>query len=341
MSNLTEKVQFLSDPGSYGGSDKHVEVHETHMSWIFMTDSCVFKLKKPVRHSFLDFSTLKKRQFFCQEEFRLNRRLASETYTAVVALRRKPSGQLTLSNQGRIVDWLVAMRRLPAAHMLDTRIRQGRVKRDDICRISELLATFYASRSRAQVNGNAYLQHFEHEQAINRSILQRSEFGLCNLVGNALDTMDQALIMLRPLVTSRISHNRFVEGHGDLRPEHVCLTDPPQIIDCLEFNRAMRIIDPYDEVNYLGLECDVLGALWIRPLLYDLLKRNLGNPPNAQLMALYGGFRALLRARLCIAHLLDSPLRHPEKWRPLALLYIAAAERECLMLRPVGSVRMI
>lgn len=68
MSNLTEKVQFLSDPGSYGGTDKHVEAHETHMSWIFMTDCCVFKLKKPVKHSFLDFSTLKKRQFFCEAQ---------------------------------------------------------------------------------------------------------------------------------------------------------------------------------------------------------------------------------------------------------------------------------
>ncbi|MBB3146815.1 aminoglycoside phosphotransferase family enzyme [Phyllobacterium trifolii] len=341
MSDLIEKVRFLGEPRSYGGTAKHVEAHETHMSWVFLTDNWVYKLKKPVKYPFLDFSTLEKRQFYCQEEFRLNRRLASETYTAVVALRRKPSGRLTLSNEGQIIDWLMKMRRLPADHMLDARIRQGCVKRDDICRIGELLAAFYKRCSQAPVNGNAYLHHFKHEQAINRSILQRSEFGLSDLVGNALDTVDEALILLRPLVKSRISRGIIVEGHGDLRPEHICLTDPPQIIDCLEFNRAMRIIDPYDEVNYLGLECDMLGATWIRLLLYKVLERKLGDPPTAQLMALYGGFRALLRARLCIAHLLDSPLRHPEKWRPLALLYIAAAERECLRLRPVRNVRMI
>lgn len=340
MSDLAEKVRFLSQPESYGGTTEHVKAHETHMSWVFMTDNQVYKLKKPARYPFLDFSTLKKRQFYCREEFRLNRRLASETYTAIVALRRKRSGRLTLSNEGRITDWLVEMRRLPADHMLDARIRQGHVERDEICRIGELLAAFYAGRSREPANGNTYLRHFEHEQTINRSILERSEFQLSDLAGNALDTVDQALLLLRPLVKSRISRGIIVEGHGDLRPEHVCLTDPPQIIDCLEFNRAMRIIDPYDEVTYLGLECDMLDAPWIRPLLRKILEEKLGDRPNAQLLALYGGFRALLRARLCISHLLDSPLRNPEKWRPLAVRYISAAEKECLILpRAVGTTR--
>jgi aminoglycoside phosphotransferase family enzyme len=332
MSDLAEKVRFLSESGSYGGTTEHVEAHETHMSWVFMTDNRVYKLKKPVIYPFLDFSTLKKRQFYCQEELRLNRRLASDTYTAIVALRRKPTGQLTLSNEGRIIDWLVEMRRLPANQMLDRRIREGCVKQDEICRIGELLAAFYAGRSREPANGNTYLRHFEHEQTTNRSILERSEFELSDLAGNALDTVDQALILLRPLVKSRISLGIIVEGHGDLRPEHVCLTEPPQIIDCLEFNRAMRIIDPYDEVNYLGLECDMLGAVWIRPLLSKVLQTELGNLPDAQLIALYGAFRALLRARLCIAHLLESPLRHPKKWRPLAIRYISAADKECLNL---------
>ena len=133
-----------------------------------------------------------------------------------------------------------------------------------------------------------YVIYNTSRQLIARSSSDRSA-GYLNLVGNTLDT-DQALITLRPLIKSRISRDLIVEGHGDLRPEHVCLTDPPQIIDCLEFNRAMRIIDPYDEVNYLGLECDMLGAPWIRPLLCKILERNLGNPPNAPLTALYGGF---------------------------------------------------
>ena len=119
-----------------------------------------------------------------------------------------------------------------------------------------------------------------------------------------------------------------MEGHGDLRPEHVHLGEPVQVIDCLEFSRAMRILDPYDEIGYLGLECAMLGAQWVRPMLLDLLETRLGGRPEKDVLALYGGFRALLRARLCIAHLLDAVVRHPEKWKPAALSYIAMAESE-------------
>ncbi len=107
----------------------------------------------------------------------------------------------------------------------------------------------------------------------------------------------------------------------------VCLVTPPQIIDCLEFNRSMRIIDPYDEIGYVALECEVLGADWIRPLLLSALERELGDRPDDPLLALYGRFRALLRARLCLVHLLEHPVRESKKWRPLALAYLTQARR--------------
>ena len=94
----------------------------------------------------------------------------------------------------------------------------------------------------------------------------------------------------------------------------------------------MRIVDPYDEVNHLGLECAILGAGWIRPMLLDALEARLGGRPEPELLALYGGFRMLLRARLCLAHLLEVPVRKPGKWRPLAMAYIAMAESETLSL---------
>ena len=90
----------------------------------------------------------------------------------------------------------------------------------------------------------------------------------------------------------------IVEGHGDLRPEHICLSDPIQIFDCLEFNRDLRILDPYYELNYLGLECSVAGVDWIGPILLDTAEERLGHRPDAKLIDLYGMLRALLKARL-------------------------------------------
>ena len=338
--DLTQKIDFLSSPDSYGPGTQRVETRETHMSWVFLTEDRVFKLKKPVRHTFLDFSSIAKRRFFCEEELRLNRRLAPETYRRVLPLRRDACGRLQLDGESRIVDWLVEMKRLRQADMLDQRIRHGHVGPDEIARVAAILAGFYKSRRPEFADGTAYLDHLFEEQRINRSFLLRPQFAFADLASSPLDKVDQLLVCLKPQIEARIAAGAIVEGHGDLRPEHVCLCEPPQIIDCLEFNRSMRIIDPYDEINYLGLECEMIGAAWIRPLLNSTLREQFHLSPSPELLALYGGFRALLRARLSIVHLLDKPIRHPEKWRPLALRYIRQAARECLNL-PSSEARRL
>ncbi|WP_245525676.1 hypothetical protein [Mesorhizobium sp. M00.F.Ca.ET.216.01.1.1] len=340
IADLAAKVRFLSDPATYGRGTTHVQARETHMSWVFLTDELVYKLKKPVRHAFLDFSSIGKRHFYCDEELRLNARLAAETYRRVIPLCHDASGHFALDGSGRVVDWLVEMKRLPQSDMMDERIGSGRLTTAEINNVGKTLVTFYAQRQTETAGGGAYLRHLTGEQRINRAILLRPEFAMCDIASGPLDIVDGLLQRLRPRIEARIRLGAIVEGHGDLRPEHICLCQPLQIIDCLEFNRSMRIVDPYDEINYLGLECEMLGAPWIRPLLIQALESRLPNRPDGNLLAFYGGYRALLRARLCVAHLLEAPVRHPEKWRPLAIRYIKQAERETFSLRS-RSVRRL
>lgn len=325
---LVQKVRFLSDPASYPKRPDNIETKETHMSWVFVADEWVLKLKKPVSRSFLDFSTVEARKFYCDEELRLNRRLARETYRAVTPLYRDDKGALTFQQSAHVVDWLVEMRRLPASDMLDARIGANRVTPAEIAEIADRLARFYIGCPSEIADGSAYIQHLIEEHEINCELLMRSEFKLsASGVAALLDGVGLGLREMRGVIESRIARGRIVEGHGDLRPEHVCLVTPPQIIDCLEFNRSMRIIDPYDEIGYLALECDVLGAGWIRPLLLSALEATLGDRPDDRLLALYSIFRASLRARLCLVHLLEHPVREAEKWRPLALAYLREGRR--------------
>lgn len=171
-----------------------------------------------------------------------------------------------------------------------------------------------------------YVRHLLDEHEITRMILLRPEFDLeTQDVAALLGGVSQGLQNMRSMIEARIRQGNIVEGHGDLRPEHICLVSPPQIIDCLEFNRSMRIIDPYDEISYLALECETLGSAWIGPIFLSALERTFGNRSCDRLLVVYGGFRALLRARLCLAHLLEEPVRKPEKWRPLALGYLKVA----------------
>jgi aminoglycoside phosphotransferase family enzyme len=329
MTDMAEKVRFLSQPEAYAAGVAHVEVRETHMSWVFLTERQVYKLKKPVTYPHLDFSMIEKRRRNCEAEVRLNRRLADNVYLGILALRRDAHG-LHLDGAGEIVDWLVHMNRLPEADMLDRRIADGRLERTDIETLANFLADFYA-RTQAETD-EAFLDHLAREQPINRSVLELPELGFRETALPLLDALDRAIDDLRPALEARIAAECMVEGHGDLRPEHVCLNDSPQIIDGLEFNRRMRIIDPFDEVNYLGLECEMEGAAWIRPLLLEMLTRRIDQRPEPAVMALYGTFRMLLRARLSAAHLLEDHIRKPDKWGPQTFAYLALAEREAVNL---------
>jgi len=332
MTDLAEKVRFLSQPEAYAGDVRDVDVRETHMSWVFLTEREVFKLKKPVSYPHLDFSTLEKRRANCEAEVQLNRRLAEDVYLGVLALRRDARGKLALGGDGEIIDWLVHMKRLPEADMLDRRIQGGRCTQADIERLADLLGGFYAARPEVP-DGEAFIIHLNAEQPINRSVLEAPDLPFRDAAAPLLDALDDAREQLRPALEARIAAGAMVEGHGDLRPEHVCLNDTPKIIDCLEFNRRMRIIDPFDEINYLGLECEVEGAVWIRPQLLSRLEAHIGARPEPELMALYGTFRMLLRARLSAAHLLEDHIREPEKWSPQTFRYLELAEREAVSLR--------
>jgi aminoglycoside phosphotransferase family enzyme len=137
--------------------------------------------------------------------------------------------------------------------------------------------------------------------------------------------MSEALEAARPLLVRRIADGIIVEGHGDLRPEHICLVTPPVIIDCLEFNRGLRLVDPFDEIAYLDLECRRLDAAWIGAKLLDMLTREVPPPPPG-LVDFYRASRALLRARLALAHLTEPDPRTPSKWEPRARTYIGLAE---------------
>ena len=330
--DLETKVAFLRSPAAYAYQPPLVTTIETHMSWLFLTGSLVYKLKKPVKYPFLDFTTLGRRRHYCEAEVRLNRRLAGAIYRRVARLCLDQRGQLSLDGDGTVVEWLVEMEQLAEDKFLHTSITRSTVSKEAVAQVAEKLCHFYAKARPQRRDGQLYLNHLLTESSVNRRLLGRPKSQL-PLV-RTIDLLDrvEALLRLRiPEIRERISMGCMVDGHGDLRPEHVWLGPPAGIVDCLEFDRRMRIIDPYDELNYLGLECELLGADWIRPFVLESLEEVFGRRPTSQLMATYGAFRALLRARICIAHLLDPHPSRPEHWPAAAQRYLDLAERECLI----------
>ena len=345
MSDLQAKLQFLQQPASYGNAADAVECIETHMSWVFRVGPQVFKLKKPVRFAYLDFSSLASREFYCREEVRLNARLAPGVYLGVVALQWQ-AGAFALvppaqhPAPGTTLDWLVHMRRLPDDRMLSYLLQAGQIGPPDLKALGDLLANFYQTAPVAPLSAGDYLAGFEAQLLANRQVLLQAQFQLPE-AALALDRFAGVLNRGAGWLRARVAQRRVVDGHGDLRPDHICLTTPPVVIDCLEFNARLRQVDPFDELAYLGLECAMAGAPCVGPALVAHVKRRLKDDFDPALLPLYTAHRALLRARLTMAHLLDVHPRTPEKWPPLANRYIAqalAAVAALESLRPRGSL---
>jgi uncharacterized protein len=129
------------------------------------------------------------------------------------------------------------------------------------------------------------------------------------------------------LLSRRVEQGGVVEGHGDLRPEHICLGPQPLVIDCLEFRTELRSLDPIDELALLGMECERLGAPEIGEILFCRYYRRTGDDPPPVLTTFYKAVSALTRARLAILHLQQGAVREPEKWPRRAAEYLAIAGR--------------
>jgi len=322
------KLAFLCRAASYPDRPRAVEVLETHMSWVFLTDRHAYKMKKPVRTDYLDFSTRDRRRHYCEEEMRLNRRLAPEVYLAAVPLTAAPSGELQLGGSGTPLDWLVKMRRLPAERMLDRAIADWRVTDGEIEAVAELLVAFYRTAPRIDLAPEAYRARYRAAIEDNRNELTVHGAAIPRARIDAVARTQSAFLAENAeLFDRRIAAKAIVEGHGDLRPEHVFLGPPPQIIDCLEFERGFRILDAGDDLATLAMDCDRLGDERVGRTLYATYNQEVRDPVPEQLIAFYKAFRAVLRAKLAIWHLKDEAISDHGFWEQRAQDYLDLAAR--------------
>jgi aminoglycoside phosphotransferase family enzyme len=325
-SGIEEKVTFLSRPDSYTPLPHQVDVIETHMSWIFLTDRYAYKLKKPVRYDHLDFSTLAARQYDCEAEVRLNRRLTPNVYHGTVRLAVGTQGGMQLAGNGEAIDWLVMMRRLPANRMLDSMITQGTVRDSDVQKVGRVLTEFYRQAPPAVRCPATYRRMLRYNICLNHHELVLPLYALPGpLVVSRTNALLDILTQEPNLFVRRVEAGKIIDAHGDLRPEHICLEEQPAIIDCLEFNRDFRILDTVSELAFLALECDRLGAPRVGNLVLQTYQRLSHDRPPQRLVAFYKSYHALIRAKIAVWHLKEPDTRDPQQWINRANHYLGLA----------------
>lgn len=325
--SLQAKIEFLSRASSYPDRPQSVKALETHMSWVFLTDAFAHKLKKPVHHEFLDFSTVEARKHFCEQEVRLNQKLAEGVYIGTVPLSLGRGNLLHLGEDGTAVDWLVKSHRLPSARTLDRMIKSGTVTERKISEVALLLVRFYKRSAPIVLSPSDHRRRFEKDLHAMRRELAKPEHGLpAKSIDAPVDALLEVLRADAALFDERIKQRRIIEAHGDLRPEHVYLTAPPVILDRLEFNRAFRILDPAEELAFLAMECDLLGASWIGELLFETYASAANDDPPARLIGFYKSYRACVRAKISAWHTREPREVGAAAWISRARSYLSLAE---------------
>jgi aminoglycoside phosphotransferase family enzyme len=266
------------------------------------------------------------RHFYCLEELRLNQPLAGPVYLDVIALRADAAGAMRPDGPGTVVDWLVRMHRLAAGEMLDCKLRQGRASADDLRWVAQRLTQFYRGLEPAPLGPGHYREHVAGEIDSCQDLLCDPAGGLDVAANRALCERLRAVLREQAaLFDARIAAGRIVEGHGDLRPEHVYLGQPPAIIDRLEFAVALRTLDTLDEIGYLALECERAGAPGLGQVLVETYRDAMGDDAPDALLHYYQALRACIRARLAIGHLREAQYRDAPKWPARARQYLALA----------------
>jgi aminoglycoside phosphotransferase family enzyme len=286
---------------------------------VFLVGERAFKLRKPVRRDPMDYGSIAARRTDSESEVRLNRRLAPDVYLRTAALTLEPDGHLAIGGHGETVDWLVEMRRLDRRWMLDLALERGEVGDAELARVATLLAAFYAGSPPAITKPGELGARLHRQVAANHAVIRTLDEALAaRLAARQLQAIDQLAVEL----DSRVARGCVVEAHGDLRPEHILVTDPPAVIDCLEFDRELRILDRAEELSFLELECGRIGHASAGRRLRDECLRKLADDASPALLDFYHGHRATTRAKLYIWRTGEPDGGTPEEWRARAREYL-------------------
>ncbi len=326
--SLQRKVAFLCRTDAYREGTREVRAIETHLSWVFLTDTRAYKLKKPARHDDCDLTTVTARAAHCRMEIVLNRRLSEGVYLGAVPLGLDRAGHLDLDRGGVVVDWLIRMRRLPAERMLDRIIGAHRLREGDLRPLVARLARFYRSLPPEPIGGAEFRSRFAARIARCVRELCEPRAQLSRVLVE--DVGERQLAFLErhaDAIDRRVALGRVVEGHGDLRPEHVCLEGVPQIIDCLEFSRELRVLDVAEELGFLALECERLGAPRAGREIFEDYAQRSGDVPDPAIVDFYQSVHACVRATLAAAHLAEPGRDDHERWLRRAAEYVQLAAR--------------
>ncbi len=333
----TQKRLVFQRPDLYQDHPAHVECIETHLSWVFLTNRFAYKIRKPIRYGKLNYTTVHSRLHDQMKELIQNRRLAEGLYYGLVPLTYSLEEGFKAEGSGKVVEWMIKMRRLPAEQMLEFKIKNNTLKDADIRTIVDRLAFFYLYQEGVLTDGELYLVRLENEAGFNHSLLSNPSYGLSfDMLSRLYRTQLRFLSIFGETLAERARKGHVIDGHGDLRPEHICIEPerPPTIFDCLHFDPELRKIDCVDELSFLSLECERIGAPQVDGLIFNRYCEVTKDRPMEPLRSFYKIYRSCMWARLAIERTRELEKNMWQKWIHRAKQYLGLAVQYSERIQP-------
>jgi aminoglycoside phosphotransferase family enzyme len=307
--HLEYLLDALRNPAAYPHPATRVAVVQTHGSCVFLAGEFAYKLKKPLNFGFLDYSTPELREAACRREVLLNARLCPEVYLGVLPVVTAPGPGAParivehLVNPATVLDWVVWMRRLPAAEMLPRRLAAGTVGSAEIREIAHRLVRFHADcECDAEVRrwGTAAAMKALVQETSVRLVRAAAGFGRAKSAARVAAALEAWLDHHSQLLETRVADARIRAGHGDLRAQNICLAPGidggVQIFDCIEFDDRFRCLDVAADLAYLAMDLDLTGRPDLRELLIREYAAGSGDDGLNDVLLFHQCYRAVVRS---------------------------------------------
>lgn len=321
MPELSALLLALSTSEPYPHHPQHVELIQTRISAVFLAGDYVYKVKKPVCLDFLDFTTLDKRYFYCQQEVMLNKRLCPRMYLGVVPIT-EDGGEFRIEGEGNVIEYAVKMLRLPHGRMMNRLLDNGRITPWMVEKVASKLAEFHKN---AQLNEQlAIIGGIDTVTRNNMENMAETEPYVGNTI--SLEQYERIknynysfLIDNAWLFVKRVADGRIRDCHGDLHTEHICFTNGLCIYDCIEFNDRFRYIDVASEVAFLAMDLDFHGYADLSKDFVNAYVQASGDEESLELLDFYKCYRACVRGKVESFELGDADILQDEKERASAI----------------------
>ena len=309
------QIQSLLQPAAYPDPAADVRLIQTHVSWIFLAGNYAYKIKKPVNFGFLDFSTLDRRRFYCQEELRLNRHLCPEIYLDVIKVRETPDGA-AFHGEGPTLDYAVKMLRLPAERMADRLLTDGELTEADVQRIAATVAAFHhQALTGGEIDRYGSLETIRSNWEEN--FRQAEEFTGITITSRELalirEWTEEFMTANSELFSRRVADGFIRECDGDLHLENICLTKRVCIFDCIEFNSRFRYSDTAADIAFLLMDLEFHGRRDLARIFLEEYIAASKDPGVSDLVDFYSVYRAFVRGKVESFRLKDSGIPAAEK----------------------------